>query len=366
MLSIRRCFKKLLFYLVIFVILKLSFYSAKNNKEQYSYDEIENVISTQRVKITSICKDYFKMNDLTFRKLIPEMGGKSVKNLIFTSWNGGETFVEKLVNIMPGTFFHDQPLQYDEPDKMETLLDLKNFFNCNFAGPELRPYMSAIGSRKTLLKSNSRLWEYCKNMSDKNCTSPKFLERFCKLFPYQSMKLTYSRLKIIENILDDPDLDARILYFVRDPRGSLASNKKILESKKTKHNVDLGKICKQLVADYVVSKSMIIKYRERFQVVRYEDVAQNIFDASHSIISFLRLKRNTVVDNFINRMQSNGLPDAFNWKSLLTFEEIKNLQIDCKEAMDLWGYKTFQNKLQLRTGDSHEMRQNFYQRLYFY
>ena len=32
------------------------------------------------------------------------------------------------------------------------------------------------------------------------------------------------------------------------------------------------------------------------------------------------------------------------WTNKLEFEQIKDIQDKCKEAMELWGYKTYSNK----------------------
>jgi hypothetical protein len=200
-------------------------------------------------------------------------------------------------------------------------------------------------------------------MSEKNCTSPIFLERLCKLFPYQSMKITFLSLELVAELLENTDLNLRILYIVRDPRGSLASSMNIFGSQR--NATDPSQFCKQQVSDYVQSKNMIIKFKNRFQIVRYEDISQNVFAASHSIIKFLNLKRNSVTDTFIDKMHSHGIPDIDMWKSKLTFSEIKNIQDHCGEAMQLWGYNAFQNKFQLKMDEAFESRQVFYQRLYF-
>lgn len=53
-----------------------------------------------------------------------------------------------------------------------------------------------------LFTHNKRLWSQCEAYPD-FCWEPDFLNEFCKLFPFQSMKTVRLRLKLAEELLED-------------------------------------------------------------------------------------------------------------------------------------------------------------------
>lgn len=53
-----------------------------------------------------------------------------------------------------------------------------------------------------LFNHNFRLWKQCQKHPT-ICWLPDFLNVFCKLFPFQSMKIVRLRLRIIEELLKD-------------------------------------------------------------------------------------------------------------------------------------------------------------------
>jgi len=44
--------------------------------------------------------------------LIMEKGGSPIRNLVFTTWRSGSTFIGAILNSHPGTFYHFEPLKY--------------------------------------------------------------------------------------------------------------------------------------------------------------------------------------------------------------------------------------------------------------
>ena len=51
-----------------------------------------------------------------------------------------------------------------------------------------------------LFNHNSPLWKQCL-MHESICWKPRFLNSFCRLFPFQSMKIVRLRLRLIEKLL---------------------------------------------------------------------------------------------------------------------------------------------------------------------
>ena len=50
---------------------------------------------------------------------------------------------------------------------------------------------------------NTRLWKYCKGGKNSDCYKSEFLNRFCSMFPFQSMKTVRLRANLIRELLKD-------------------------------------------------------------------------------------------------------------------------------------------------------------------
>jgi len=53
-----------------------------------------------------LCFDWIRNLD----EFILEKGGEPIRNIVFTSWRSGSTFLGDLLNAHPGTFYHYEPL----------------------------------------------------------------------------------------------------------------------------------------------------------------------------------------------------------------------------------------------------------------
>jgi len=93
-----------------------------------------------------------------------------------------------------------------------------------------------------------------------------------------------------------------------------------------------------------------------YRVLRYEDMATNIYDTTKRIFKFFRLQYSAQVRNFLRshttvdvgglystRRHSKTTP--FHWTQDFkdNFQEVSNIQFHCKTAMKLWGYRMATN-----------------------
>uniref|UniRef100_A0A1B0ABJ6 Sulfotransferase domain-containing protein n=1 Tax=Glossina pallidipes TaxID=7398 RepID=A0A1B0ABJ6_GLOPL len=175
---------------------------------------IADVLAAQRAKIV-VEMEYFdypsgrfgvdaeKLADLT-----PETEGTPVRSLIVASWRSGSTFLGDILNAMPGNYYHYEPLlnfgikQIRDPDEQELALkNLKNLLFCDYNN-QMEDFLEYGKMHTYLFEHNERLWTVCKEYPH-YCWRPKFLTRFCKLFPLQSMKTVRLRLSTAERLLED-------------------------------------------------------------------------------------------------------------------------------------------------------------------
>lgn len=133
----------------------------------------------------------------------PETGAQPIRSLILTTWRSGSTFLGDILNSMNGNFYHYEPLhQYriqqirGPPNDEGALKLIAQLLRCNYAN--LNEYFQTA-THTELFSQNLRYWKKCKPL----CFEMDFIEKFCSLFPLQSMKIVRLRLNLIEDLLAD-------------------------------------------------------------------------------------------------------------------------------------------------------------------
>lgn len=321
--------------------------------------DIINTLEDQRDDITDEIFDLgldeilfnSSVRDLT--RLIPENGGQPLRSIIVTSWRSGSTFIGEVLNALPGNYYHYEPLlDYDivqirgPPLADEVFSRLKSLLSCHYFG--LDRYLEYGQNHTWLFTHNDRLWEKCEEKPHL-CWLPEFLSPFCKLFPFQSMKVVRVRLALFEQLLKDPKYNVKILYLVRDPRGTLQSRKHRDWCPESPDCWDPSLLCADLVSDYSSSVRFLKKYGDRFRAVRYEDVSSEPYSGIENVLKFFGFKMHPNVLQFLDthtKTNYGGVSSTyrdsksrpFNWRNNLTFEEVSYIQTLCKPAMELWGY----------------------------
>ena len=72
-----------------------------------------------------------------------------------------------------------------------------------------------------MAKRNTRLWNSCSTVLPKEtlCFLPKYLNSVCPLYPIKLIKTVRFRVAKVEALLNDPDMNLKVILLVRDPRG---------------------------------------------------------------------------------------------------------------------------------------------------
>ncbi|XKL67502.1 hypothetical protein PGB90_002993 [Kerria lacca] len=288
-----------------------------------------------------------------FSKFIPENGGTPIRSIIVTTWRSGSTFVGDVLNSVPANFYHYEPLldyeiiQIRGPPLAEEVLErIKNLLNCNYA--PLDRYLQYGQEHTWLFTHNTRLWEKCQRKPH-ICWLHEFLKPFCKLFPFQSMKVVRLRLKLFEELLDDKKLNVKILYLVRDPRGTLQSRKHREWCPSNIDCYDPVRLCSDLISDYSASIRFHKKYPDQFRVIRYEDLSLDPYEHVEKLLHFFGFQLHPNIIKFLDthtKVNYGGVSSTyrdskstpFHWRNDLTFDEVVKMQRACKSAMKLWGY----------------------------
>lgn len=177
-----------------------------HDDESYIKETMAKARSEIKLGLSTYNFSYSGVNNLD--ELVMESGGKPVRSLVLSTWRSGSSFFGQILNAIPGDFYTFEPFQkngYKQirglPLSKETMKEMKNIFNCNFY--DLDGFFEQGRSNPDQFPHNT-IWKYCQYKKHL-CYDADFTSKFCKLFPFQSMKTAGVRLRIIEALLDDEE-----------------------------------------------------------------------------------------------------------------------------------------------------------------
>ncbi|XP_037789080.1 carbohydrate sulfotransferase 5-like [Penaeus monodon] len=328
---------------------------------------LSGMLVEQRQSIEQQMKGYrfhSKLNTSHMKDLVPEEGGQPVRSIIVTTWRSGSTFLGDILSSHPGTFYHYEPLhdfgikqiRYGD-DAAQALLNLKHLLNCEYS--EMEHLIKHARSYTCVFDKNKVLWNRCKTFPDL-CRKSELLSPFCSLFPFQSLKTVRLRLNLTEELLEDKKLGVRLLFLVRDPRGTLQSRRNKVWCSGKKDCDDPETLCKDLVRDYITASIFRRKFPESFRAVRYEDVSFNAFNKTKELLDFFRLDFHPNIQKFLQTHTSRNKGNAFStfrdskkapvhWQKEMPWKKAQRIQGVCGKALRLWGYEIAQSEEHLRS-----------------
>lgn len=303
------------------------------------------------------------LSNLKLENLTLATGGQPVRSVIITTWRSGSTFLGDVLNAVPGNFYHYEPLlnfgivQIRDPPLAERAINnLKQLLKCNYY--DLNNYLNYGKAHVYLFTHNYRLWNECERYPQ-FCWNATFLSDFCKLYPFQSMKVVRLRLKLAEELLKDQSLNVKVLLLVRDPRGTLQSRKH-RDWCPGAPDCDQPKLlCNDMVSDYEAAADLQKKYSDRFRAVRYEDLSVDPYNHIPDLFKFFGLTFHENVKKFLDshtKTNAGGVSSTFrdsksapfHWRLDLNFTEVQYIEENCHEAMKLWGYVKAKNETHLK------------------
>ncbi|XP_011870858.1 PREDICTED: carbohydrate sulfotransferase 6-like isoform X2 [Vollenhovia emeryi] len=322
--------------------------------------EIQEVVDQQRRAIKREMENYeypngkYGINVSKLEDLVMEKGGRPMRNIILTSWRSGSTFLGDVVNAHPANFYHYEPLlDYgivqirESPLAEESLTRIISLLNCEYK--ELDRYLDyGKDYHPWVFNHNTHLWRQCQ-AHKRICWDQRFVSKFCRLFPFQSMKLVRLRLRIAENLLAEEGLGVRLILLIRDPRGVLQSRKHREWCPAKPDCSDPALLCADMVSDFSAAVELSRKYPRSFRVVRYEDLSVDPYKHVQELYDFYGLNFHANVKRFLDTHTKNDMGGVsstfrnskvapFHWRADLDFEEVREIQKVCATAMRLWGY----------------------------
>ncbi|XP_008560063.1 carbohydrate sulfotransferase 5-like, partial [Microplitis demolitor] len=330
-----------------------------NSQEKNQSLEIKNVIDQQRCKIKHDMENYeflngkYGLNISNLDDLLMEKNGRPIKSVILGNWRGGSTFVGEIVNSHPANFYHFEPLLdfgivriRGPPQDQPAIANINALFNCEYN--KLLSYIEYGKTNPWGFMYNPRLWKQCVS-HEEICLNPLFLSEFCRLFPFQSMKILRLTLNVAQVLLNDESLGVRMILLVRDPRGLMQSRKKPKWCQNSFDCSNTALLCNDMVSDYNIAVELKEKYPRTFKVLRYEDLSLDPFNEAEKMFEFYGLTFHPDVKSYLETHTKNNSGGQFStfrdsktapfhWRNDLNFVEVEEIQRVCATAMKLWGY----------------------------
>ncbi|XP_066156581.1 carbohydrate sulfotransferase 4-like [Euwallacea fornicatus] len=314
---------------------------------------IDKILNTQRYRLRRELYSYKLPGNLSLSNFTLDTNGQPVRTLIVTTWRSGSTFLGDILNALPGNYYHYEPLldygivQIRGPPYADSAISvLKSLLNCDYT--DLHRYLEFGMSHIYLFTHNKRLWSQCEAYPD-YCWQPEFLNRFCKLFPFQSMKTVRLRLKLAEDLLEDKLLNLKIILLIRDPRATLQSRRHRDWCPGEPDCDQPSYLCSDMVSDYSAAIRLMQLYPSKFRAIRYEDLSLSPYQLTQDIFKFIGLPLHPQVKDFlashtivdvggVSSTYRDSKNAPFHWKTDLNYTEVQVIEDTCREAMKLWGY----------------------------
>lgn len=274
--------------------------------------------------------------------------------MVVTYFRGGTTFFGDLLNQLPGTFYHFEPLHMislnDQVSSSEQVAEairlLRRLLRCQYESVPSYIEWARRNDNRFLFEHNRRLWLGCQ-FQPALCYDDHFLSGMCHLHPIHIFKLVRLRLSYAKRLLDEfPGL--RFIYLVRDPRGLYSSRRDLAWCNGTQSCIEPASYCGDMRKDLTVALWLRKHYPDRFLAVRYEDVALDPKRETHRVLDFLKLTYNAKLERFIEShtqprigedlggpysTKRNSKKAAFSWRRKLSPHEVDAVESVCGDVI---------------------------------
>ncbi|XP_040181107.1 carbohydrate sulfotransferase 6-like [Rana temporaria] len=316
---------------------------------------------------------------------------KPVHLLIVSSWRSGSSFLGQIFNHHNDVFYLFEPghsiwmkFQNESSELLHFPLRdlLRSLFTCDVS--PLHQYLPNGGNHTSDLRFFGETRALC---------TPPFCSAFipsegydrlkcyhrCKNYLLDRMKetcKTYSHvvmktvrildLSVLLPLFRDPAFNLHILHLVRDPRAVALSRKSfslntddhiVLKADGNK-NITISrvmeKICKSQVDINNVAKAAEV-LRGRYMAIRLEDLSNEPLKYLKKMYSFAGLSLTKDLEQWVYNITHKEVEESLTfsrnsskvvqkWRTDLDFNFVKQIQDNCKEAMDRFGYRPARSK----------------------
>ncbi|XP_047207289.1 carbohydrate sulfotransferase 6-like [Girardinichthys multiradiatus] len=312
--------------------------------------------------------------------------------LLLSSWRSGSSFMGQVFSQHPSVFYLMEPawhvwIKNHKSGASVLRVSVRDLlwslYKCDFSVmnaylPE-NPHLSSLfmWARSQALCSPPACT--VKSANETQChqechtQSLKKAEEACHTYTHVVLKETrFFELESLYPLLQDPNLNLRVVHLVRDPRAVMQSREQsayllhsdsaiVLEQRNVPDAEKQYKVIQEICRSHLHIYGRAIFDPPPFlegcyKLVRFEDVARNPLTELNNIYEFAGLKMTSEVEEWIHNMTHGKGKGSWNeafkitsrnaaevsqaWRTVLPHSKVRRIQEVCKGAMLLLGYRT--------------------------
>uniref|UniRef100_A0A1A8IK26 Sulfotransferase n=2 Tax=Nothobranchius kuhntae TaxID=321403 RepID=A0A1A8IK26_NOTKU len=332
---------------------------------------------------------------------------RKVHVLLLSSWRSGSSFLGQVFSQHPSVFYLMEPGWHVWTRvhksgarllRMAVRDCVRSLYQCDFSVmdaylPEIHNMSSLFMWYQSRALCSPPICSITKRGQMSNHTqchlkcdaqSLQKVEEACRLYSHVVLKETrFFELESLYPLLQDPNLDLRIVHLVRDPRAVMRSREESAKSFERdnaivleQRNVPSGevqyKMMQEICRSHVrINERAVLKpppfLKGRYKMVRYEDIARNPLKQISDIYDFVGLDLTDEMAEWIYKVThgkgrgsrtesfqitSRSAADVSQaWRTALPHNKVKLVQEICKGAMSLLGYKTVDSEKEQKRFD---------------
>lgn len=216
------------------------------------------------------------------------------------------------------------------------------------------------------LQRNILYWKECSKHN--MCFNGTYIDTFCRNQTTVIAKTI--RLNLLEAsklFISHPELNLKIIYLLRDPRGTMNSRMKKPVNAWCRRDPmcsSSSAFCSNLHNDVQVACTLSAERPDDFMMLRYEDISSDPYGASLELVKFLGfttlpdevdrfLETHTYFTGNVRRKAKaaglgysystfrNSSVTAMSWRKELPFQNVSKLQNICKAFLTAFGYHSY-------------------------
>ncbi|XP_041652096.1 carbohydrate sulfotransferase 6-like [Cheilinus undulatus] len=360
------------------------------------------LVILQGAAVVLFCGWYMELNPCSSA---PPNG--KVHVLLLSSWRSGSSFLGQVFSQHPSVFYLMEPAWHvwtrlQKPGarllRMAVRDLLRSVFQCDLSVMEA--YLpDQYNVSNLFMWSQSRALcsppacsltprnQFSNQTSCKQVCDAQGLQRVqdaCSTYSHVVLKeVRFFELESLYPLLQDPNMDLRIIHLVRDPRAVLKSREEaakalirdsaiVLEQRNVPAAEVQYQVMQEICRSHVrINERAIMKpppfLEGRYKMVRYEDVARNPLEEINAIYDFVGLEMTKELKEWIYRVthgkgkgtkkeafkitSRNAADVSQAWRSILPHNKVKRIQEVCKGAMSLLGYRTVYSEKEQKSLD---------------
>ncbi|KAG8524976.1 Carbohydrate sulfotransferase 4 [Galemys pyrenaicus] len=320
---------------------------------------------------------------------------KPVHLLVLSSWRSGSSFVGQLFGQHPDVFYLMEPawhvwMNFKQSSASTLHMAVRDLiravFLCDMSvfdaymtpGPRLQSSLfqwevsRALCSPpacNTFLRDEIISPSHCKLL----CSKQPFevVEKACRSYSHVVLKeVRFFNLEVLYPLLTDPSLNLHVLHLVRDPRAVFRSREHTTENLFIDSKIVLGPqgqhiskddlpykvmqvICNSQLEIYEAVQSLPKALRQRYLLMRYEDLVRDPLPQTARMYAFAGLKFSPQLQTWVHNItQGKGMGQhpfdtnarnarnvSLAWRWSLPHKKVSRLQEVCGHTMSLLGYR---------------------------